>query len=152
MAAQSIPKTEAQELCDLSKIGSPTAKWSTSGVMIWKSSFGLVCNPRRRGLIVELYASQGGRKVPNRKINVGLIDTIDGDWVRVYQLTIVGANHPSHTEKGEIWYGAHEHMGLEADKLPILNDAPFTVAIDFFCTRTNLQLESPITDPFSFAL
>ena len=113
-------------------------------------AFGVVCDPPRRGLIVELYMTQG-RKINRQKMNFGLWDRSRPEWERVYQLTVAPADMPTHGKEGETWYGAHDHFGSPR-KQDHLNGASFAVGLEFFCNVTNLTLEEQIDDPFKFVL
>lgn len=151
MAAQTIPEPDALQLCAIPKTGAPPEDWVFSNPEVWKMGFGVVCRPPRRGFLVELYAS-GGFRLERRKLNIGLWDTLDGAYDRVYQLTIAPSWLPTHGEAGEVWYGSHEHIGNKASRLSELCDASFEEALKFFCDRTSLSLEDPIENPFEFKL
>ena len=113
--------------------------------------FGVVCDPPRRGMTVELYCTPGA-KVPTPKMNLGLWDKSDGDFRRVYQLTVAPSHLSTHTENGVVWYGSHEHVGEAAYQLPHMDSYTFIQALEYFLKRTTLTLEDPISDPYSLSL
>ncbi len=74
MATIDVPEKEAKALCGLKKTASPLAAWDESAIAGNREmTFGVVCEPPRRGLVVELYMMQG-RKVKRQKMNFGLWD------------------------------------------------------------------------------
>lgn len=152
MAACSIPEADALAICALRKEGVVAGGWADAGNGTWKLSAGVICEPPRRGLVVDLYASSGGKRVPRRKVNLGLWDRLGGGYERVYQLTIAPADLPTHGEDGVTWFGSHEHVGTRAVLLPALCDAPLAEALAFFCQRTTLTFSDPIEDPYEFKL
>ncbi|RYZ82971.1 MAG: hypothetical protein EOP04_20900 [Proteobacteria bacterium] len=86
------------------------------------------------------------------KMNLGLWDKSDGDFRRVYQLTVAPSILTTHTEKGVIWYGSHEHVGQAAYQLTHMDSYTFPQALAYFLDRTTLTLEDPIADPYSIKL
>ena len=146
-----VPEDQAIVLCRLAKTASPLAAWEESDIAGNREmTFGVICMPPRRGLIVELYVTQG-RKIKRPKMNYGLWDRSGPIWERVYQLTIAPADLPTHGEEGVTWYGSHDHLG-KARKQNQLDGASFATGLQFFCKETNLTLEEDIEDPFRFAL
>ena len=113
---------------------------------------GVVCTPPRRGLQVEIYVHRIA-KVVRRTIDFGLWDTRSGVHERVYQLTVADKDSPTHTEKGVVWFGSHEHVGDEAVKLDGIDDFGFDEALNLFVLKINLTIEDgPILDPLAFDL
>jgi hypothetical protein len=151
MATVEVPEDQAWALCSLKKTASPLAAWDESDIAGNREmTFGIVCDPPRRGLVVELYMTQG-RKVRRLKMNFGLWDRSGPVWERVYQLTVAPSNLPTHGEGSDIWYGSHDHLG-QARRQNQLDSASFAEGLKFFCEQTNLTLEDPIEDPFKFEL
>ena len=151
MATVDVPVEEAKALCRLKKTASPLAAWDESDIAGNREmTFGVVCDPPRRGLVVELYMTQG-RKVRRQKMNFGLWDRSEPVWERVYQLTVAPSDMPTHAEGGDIWYGSHDHLG-EPRRQNHLDGASFAEGLKFFCEQTNLTLEDAIEDPFKFDL
>ena len=154
MAATALPEAEARAVCAVPKMAS-AAMWQ-QGVKpgSLKNTFGVVCDPPRRGLVVEVYINRG-HKVKRRTLNFGLWDTSDGGFDRAYQLTVADATSPTHTEQGVTWFGSHEHMGNAATKLNNLDTTTFSDALKRFCATVSLILEGPLEDPIdpsNFAL
>lgn len=148
MAAQTMPRLEAEVLCELEKSADPSSDWKWVAPGAWAMGFGVVCVPPRRGMVVELYCSPGQR-VKQPKMNLGLWDRTDGEMRRVYQLTVALAHVATHTdENGEVWYGSHEHVGADVVRANQLDGRPFPEALAHFLARTTLNLEGPIHDPF----
>ena len=146
-----VSEKDALALCALLKVAAPLHAWDESAIAGNRDmTFGVVCKPPRRGLIVELYMTQG-RKVRRPKMNFGLWDRSGPVWERVYQLTVAPADLPTHGEEGETWYGSHDHLG-KARRQNQLDGASFATGLAFFCEVTNLTLEEPIEDPFKFVL
>jgi hypothetical protein len=146
LAAATIPEEDARAICALTKVASPAA-WQDGGRPgALKCAFGVVCDPPHRGLQVEIYISKG-HKVKRRTINFGLWDTSGGGWERVYQLTIADPTSPTHTERGDVWCGSHEHLGATASKLNTLDTATFAEALQRFCATVNLKLDDELVDP-----
>ena len=102
-------------------------------------------------MTVELYCTTGS-KVPQTKMNLGLWDKSDGEFRRVYQLTVAPSHLSTHTEKGVVWYGSHEHVGEAAYQLPHMDMYAFSEALAYFLQRTTLTLEEPISDPYTLKL
>lgn len=151
MSTVEVPEDEAKALCGLKKTASPLAAWEESDIAGNREmTFGVVCEPPRRGLVVELYMTQG-RKVRRQKMNFGLWDRSRPVWERVYQLTVAPGDLPTHAEGSDIWYGSHDHLG-RARRQNQLDGASFAEGLRFFCEQTNLTLEEPIEDPFKFEL
>lgn len=154
MAATALLEAEARALCAITKTASP-ASWQqgvTSGAL--KNTFGVVCDPPRRGLVVEVYINRG-HKVKRRTLNFGLWDTSAGGFERAYQLTVADSASPTHTERGVTWFGSHEHMGEAATKLKELDALTFADALKRFCATVSLVLEDDLddpTDPSTFTL
>ena len=154
MAATALPEAEARVLCAVPKMAS-AATWQ-QGVKpgALKNTFGVVCDPPRRGLVVEVYINRG-HKVKRRTLNFGLWDTRAGGFDRAYQLTVADATSPTHTEQGVTWFGSHEHMGEAATKLNNLDTITISDALKRFCATVSLVLEEPLEDPIdpsNFAL
>jgi hypothetical protein len=146
-----VPEQQALALCALKKVADPLHSWDESDIAGNREmTFGVVCDPARRGLIVELYVTQG-RKVKRPKMNFGLWDRSGLVWERVYQLTVAQADLPTHGEEGVTWFGSHDHLG-KARRQNQLDGASFADGLAFFCNVTNLTLEGSIEDPFKFAL
>lgn len=113
---------------------------------------GVICEPPRRGLVVEIYVN-AGIKVMRRTMNFGLWDTSSGIWERAYQLTVADANSPTHKERGVQWFGSHQHFGEVAEKMNHLDTATFEECLKLFCATVNLYIEDgPIKDPLKFEL
>ena len=127
LAAASIPEEDAQALCSMAKKGSPAAWRQGAKEGALTTVFGLVCEPPRPGLIVEIYINRGP-KVKRRTLNFGLWDSSAG-WERVYQLTIADSGTPTYTEISVVWYGSHEHIGHKAVGLTSLDTLPFADAL-----------------------
>jgi hypothetical protein len=153
LAAQTIPEADALILCGLKKEAILPNNWHSGDPRTFELGGGVICEPPRRGLVVEIYTTHG-KKVEWRKTDFGLWDKAGGrrEHVRVYQLTIAPSHLHTHTEGGEVWFGSHEHMGSRASKLPDLCSASFDDALAFFCQRTNIRLADPIEDPFRYYL
>ena len=133
-------------LCVITKTASP-AQWQQGAKPgSLKTTFGVVCEPPRRGLIIEIYINRG-HKVKRRTLNFGLWDTKSGGFDRVYQLTVADANSPTHTERGVTWFGSHEHMGDKAIQQNILDYVSFAEALIVFLKKICLTLDETIIDP-----
>lgn len=147
LAATALPEAEAVALCAISKTASPAAEWQRGaqpGAL--KNTFGVVCNPPRPGLVVEVYINRG-HKVKRRTLNFGLWDTSSGGFDRVYQLTIADSSTPTHTERGVTWFGSHEHLGYSPTQLNALDTMTFADALARFCATVSLVLEDDLEDP-----
>lgn len=131
----------------------PLLRWAEGpkGVGSLSLVLGVVCNPPRRGLQVEIYVHRVS--VIRRTVDFGLWDTSSGEHERIYQLTVADENSPTHTEKGVVWFGSHEHVGDQPIKLNGIDDLDFSGAMQLFLTKVNLTIEDgPIPDPFAFEL
>lgn len=132
----------------------PLVPWveGPRGVGSLKLVLGVVCSPPRRGLQVEIYVHRIS-KVIRRTVDFGLWDASSGEHERVYQMTVADSNSPTHTEKGVVWFGSHEHVGDTANKLMGIDELDFESALQLFLSKVNLTIEDgPIPDPFAFEL
>lgn len=146
LAAETVPYEVALSLCLVQKRADP-ANWAPgdkTGAVC--TAFGVVCDPPRPGLVVEIAINRGA-KARRRTVNFGLWDTSTGGYVRVYQLTIADSASPTHSENGKVWFGSHEHMGDRATHRPDLDAVPFGSALTNFLGTISLAIESPIEDP-----
>lgn len=153
MACKDIPEADALPIIALAK-SAPLAKWSEGpkGEGSLSLHLGVVCNPPRRGLQIEIYVHRIS-KVIRRTVDFGLWDTINGEHQRVYQLTVADKDSPTHTEKGVTWFGSHEHLGNRAIKLNGIDDLNFEDALKLFLSKVNLTIEDgQIPDPLAFDL
>lgn len=152
LSAITIPESQAKALCSIVKTASPSEAWSQGEkIGAHQMSFGVVCAPPRRGLVVQIYINQG-YKVLRRTMNFGLWDSESGILTRVYQLTVADSDSPSHKEHGILWHGSHQHMGAKATHRPDLDAIDFLNAMKLFCSTISLTLDEPIPDPFAFDL
>ena len=129
------------------------AQWQQGNkVGALKMTMGVVCDPPRPGLVVEIYMNRG-HKVLRRTLNFGLWDTASGVWERAYQLTVADSNSPTHTENGVTWFGSHDHIGEIATQKSHLDTIDFHEALQLFCRATSLTIDDgPIADPTVFVL
>lgn len=152
LAAIDIPHVQAEALCAISKVADaaiwqPGAK-EGSRVLV----MGVICAPPRRGLHVEIYMHRG-HKVLRRTFDFGLWDNSSGVMERVYQLTVADSFSPTHTEKGVVWFGSHEHMGDTPTQLIHLDSVDFKTALQLFMSKVSLTIKGgDIDDPMEFKL
>lgn len=146
MSTHRTSTVEAEELCQLVKVAEPSQWQRGQSEGSLKCTFGVVCEPPRRGLRVEIYINRG-HKIKRQTINLGLFDDIDGEWIGIYQLTVADEKSCHHRENGVSWYGSHEHIGDSKNKRNELDNKDFQVALRVFCDKINLTLDAPITDP-----
>ncbi len=151
LATIDVPHAQAVELCALRKTaeaGTWNPGWKVGAMVL---VMGVICNPPRRGLHVEIYLHRS-HKLLRRTIDFGLFDRSSGTQERVYQLTIADSDSLTHTERGKPWFGSHKHVGDQQIKLEGMDDVGFHDALRIFCEDTGLTIVDNIDDPTTLSL